>query len=287
MMRCGEHLWILCALFISLFPDLSTCSWESMIYVGCTQVKYNPGSPYESSLNSVLASLVNSASLSNYNTFKIPTDDNNDAVSGLYQCRGDLSSSDCHSCVANAISRIGGYCMGTCGGALQLDGCFIKYDNASFVGALDKTVVSRKCGPPSGAGNERDAVLAYLGGGGGGQYFRVGGSGRVQGVVQCEQDLSSGQCDECLSEAIQRLRTECATSPWGDVFLAKCYARYSVSQTQAAATGYARPSSESERDDNDETEKTLALFIGLIAGVTMLIVFISFLGKSLQRKDGM
>ncbi|KAL1553670.1 plasmodesmata-located protein 6-like [Salvia divinorum] len=284
MMRWGEALRILCVLFISIFPELSTCSWESMIYVGCTQAKYNPGSPYESSLNSVLASLVNSASISNYNNFKIPTDTNG-VVYGLFQCRGDLSSSDCHSCVANAVSRIGSYCMGTCGGALQLDGCFIKYDNASFVGALDKTVVSSKCGPPSAAGQERDAVLAYLGGGEG-QYFRVGGSGKVQGVVQCEQDLSGGQCDECLSEAIQRLRTQCATSPWGDMFLAKCYARYSVSQTQAA-TGYARPSSESERDENDETEKTLALFIGIIAGVTMLIVFISFLSKSLQRKDGM
>ncbi|XP_057786271.1 plasmodesmata-located protein 6-like isoform X2 [Salvia miltiorrhiza] len=277
------RLWVGCALLASLFPELSTSSPESFIYVGCTQLKYNPGSPYESNLNSVLASLVNSASMSTYNNFKI------DGVYGLFQCRGDLSNSDCHSCVANAVSRIGSYCMGTCGGALQLEGCFVKFDNTSFVGAQDKTVVWSKCGAPAGAyewdlESRRDAVLAYLGGGGG-QYFRVGGSGKVQGMAQCVQDLSTGQCGDCLSEAIQRLRTECATSSWGDMFLAKCYARYSLSQTQTAATGYTTDS-KSESDENDETEKTLAIIIGVIAGVTLLIIFLSYLSKSLNSEDG-
>lgn len=39
-----------------------------------------------------------------------------------------------------------------------------------------------------------------------------------------------------------------------------------------------------ESDDNDETEKTLALIIGVIAGVTLLIVFLSFLSKSSDSK---
>lgn len=287
-MRGGEGRllplwWVAIALII--FPKFSNSSnsAESFIYVGCTQQKYNPGTPYESDVNSVLASLVNSASISNFNHFKISLTQS-DAVYGLFQCRGDLSSSDCHACVANAVSRLGSYCVGTSGGALQLDGCFVKYDNTSFVGAPDKTVVSSKCGAPIGYeasdfGTRRDAVLAYLAGGG--QYFRVGGSGKVQGMVQCVQDLSVEQCQDCLSEATQRLRTECATSPWGDMFLGKCYARYSQSGGAAYATA-----SHSESDDNDETEKTLALIIGLIAAVTLLVIFLSFLSKSIDREDG-
>ncbi|KAL8034942.1 hypothetical protein ABFX02_12G064000 [Erythranthe guttata] len=211
----------------------SSSSLESFVYVGCTQLKYNPGTPYESNVNSALASLVNSASISNYNNFKIslPGSAPNDVVYGLFQCRGDLSPSDCRSCTADAVSRIGTYCVGTSGGALQLDGCFIKYDNVSFLGAQDKAVVSSKCGPSIGYDSDlltrRDAVLAYLTGGG--HYFRVGGSGRVQGMVQCTMDLSMGECQDCLSEAIQRLKTECGTSNSGDVFLGKCYARYSES----------------------------------------------------------
>ncbi|KAK6134354.1 hypothetical protein DH2020_031895 [Rehmannia glutinosa] len=228
----------------------------------------------------MLASLVNSASISNFNNFKIslPGSTPSDVLYGLFQCRGDLASSDCHHCVAAAVSRLGTFCVGTSGGALQLDGCFIKYDNASFLGGQDKAVVSDKCGPSIGYDSEtlsrRDAVMAYLTGGGG-QYFRVGGSGNVQGMVQCVQDLSVSECQDCLSEAIQRLRNECGTSSWGDMFLGKCYARYSERGSY---------SSSSKSGNDDEMEKTLAIIIGLIAGVAVIIVFLSFLSRSLDRK---
>ncbi|KAK6119987.1 hypothetical protein DH2020_046275 [Rehmannia glutinosa] len=263
-----------------LLANPSSSSLESFVYVGCTQLKYNPGSPYESNVNSMLASLVNSASISNFNNFKIslPGSTPSDVLYGLFQCRGDLTSSDCHRCVAAAVTRLGTFCVGTSGGALQLDGCFIKYDNASFLGGQDKAVVSDKCGPSIGYDSEtlsrRDAVMAYLTGGGG-QYFRVGGSGNVQGMVQCVQDLSVSECQDCLSEAIQRLRSECGTSSWGDMFLGKCYARYSERGAY---------SSSSKSGNDDEMEKTLAIIIGLIAGVAVIIVFLSFLSRSLDRK---
>ncbi|KAK4430326.1 Plasmodesmata-located protein 6 [Sesamum alatum] len=220
-----------------LFPYSSASSMESFIYVGCSQIKYNPGSPYESNLNSILASLVNSASISTFNNFKIslPGSTPADVVYGLFQCRGDLTNPQCHHCVANAVTRLTTFCVGTSAGALQLDGCFVKYDNTSFLGAQDKTVVSNKCGPSIGYDSDlltrRDAVLAYLTGDGGGQYFRVGRSEEVQGMVQCVQDLSMNECQDCLSEAIQRLKSECGSSDWGDMFLGKCYARYSAGRT--------------------------------------------------------
>ncbi|PIN21737.1 hypothetical protein CDL12_05547 [Handroanthus impetiginosus] len=228
---------------VSVFANPSTSSsLESFIYVGCSQLRYNPGSPYETNLNSMLASLVNSASISNFNNFKIslPGSTQSDVLYGLFQCRGDQTSSDCHHCVANAVNRIGTFCVGTSGGAMQLEGCFIKYDNTSFLGAQDKSLMSSKCGAPASIGYDsdqdlltrRDAVLAYLtAAGGGGEYFRVGGSGKVQGMVQCVQDLSGSECQDCLSEAIQRLKSECGTAAWGDMFLAKCYARYSQAHT--------------------------------------------------------
>lgn len=252
---------------------------DSFVYVGCSQLKYNAGTPYESNVNSILTSIVNSASYANYNNFKIslPGSTPNDVVYGLFQCRGDLSSSDCHQCVSEAVSRLGATCAGASGGALQLEGCFVRYDNTSFVGAPDKTVVSDKCGPlmsdDSDVMTRRDAVLSYLEAGG--QYFRVSGSAKVQGVAQCVQDLSVSECQDCLSEAIQRLRTQCGSSSWGDMFLAKCYARYSE-------RGY---TSKNENND-DEVEKTLAIFIGLVAGVAILVVFLSFLSKALDHKGG-
>lgn len=232
-------------------------------------------------MNSVLTSVVNSASSANFNNFKIslPGSTQSDIVYGLFQCRGDLSNSDCHDCVVHAVSQLGSLCVGTSGGALQLEGCFVKYDNISFLGVADKAVVAKKCGPPVGGYDSdsltrRDAVMAYLAGGG--QYFRVGGSGRVQGMSQCTQDLSMGACQDCLSEAIGRLKSDCGGSAWGDMFLAKCYVRYSEH-------GY---NSRSGDNNNDDTEKTLAIIIGLIAGVAVIIVLLSALSKLCDKKGG-
>ena len=111
---------------------------------------------------------------------------------------------------------------------MQLEGCFVKYDNATFLGVEDKTVVVKKCGPSIGYDSDaltrRDAVLGYLTGMA--QTFRVGGSGNVQGMAQCVGDLSASECQDCVSDAIGRLRSECGTAAWGDMFLAKCYARF-------------------------------------------------------------
>ncbi|XP_059649693.1 plasmodesmata-located protein 6-like [Cornus florida] len=262
-------------LTISILVHPSNSAIDSFVYGGCSQLKYAHGTPYESNVNSILASLVNSASTSNYNSFKIsvPGSSQNDIVYGLFQCRGDLTNSDCRECVAHSVSQIGIVCPDSTGGALQLDGCLVKYDNTPFLGAEDKTVVMKKCGPSIGLDSSArsDALLAYLTAGG--QFFRVGGSGNAQGMAQCVQDLSLSECQDCLTEAIGRLRNECGSSAWGDMFLAKCYVRYSERGDY------------SKSDDND-TEKTLAIIIGLIAGVSLIIVFLSFLRKIFEKKGG-
>ncbi|CAA3027829.1 cysteine-rich repeat secretory protein 60-like [Olea europaea var. sylvestris] len=260
--------------FSSFFMPAHSTSLNSFVYGGCSQIKYAPDSPYESNLNSLLTSLVNSATYSSYNKYTVMGSSPQDVVYGLYQCRGDLAMPDCATCVAQAVTQLGPLCSQTCGGAIQLEGCFVKYDNATFIGVEDKTAVKKKCGPSDGFNNDemsrRDAVLSGLNGGGG--AYRVGGSEDVQGVAQCVGDLSMGQCQDCLTEAIRRLKGECGGAVFGDMFLAKCYARYSTS----GAHVYAR----SNHDSSDnESEKTFAIIIGLLAGITLFIVFLVFMRR--------
>ncbi|KAE8687369.1 hypothetical protein F3Y22_tig00111022pilonHSYRG00593 [Hibiscus syriacus] len=128
-----------------------------------------------------------------YNNFTMPVaasggSTSEDTVYGLFQCRGDLNK-----------------------------------------GEVDKTVVVTKCGPSLSSNSDRltrrDAVLSYLEASDG--MFRVGGSGNLQGVAQCVGDLDPSKCQDCLSDAIGRLKTDCGATKWGDMYLAKCYARYS------------------------------------------------------------
>ncbi|XP_010528995.1 PREDICTED: cysteine-rich repeat secretory protein 60, partial [Tarenaya hassleriana] len=261
-------------------PAASSSATDAFVYGGCSQQKYSPASPYESNLNSLLTSLVNSATYSSYNNFTVMGSVSTDTARGLFQCRGDLSMPDCATCVARAVSQIGSLCPGACGGALQLAGCFIKYDNVSFLGSEDKTVVLKKCGPSEGENAEemgqRDAVLNGLLTGGGGGYFRAGGSGEVQGVAQCVGDLTAGECQDCLSSAIGRLKADCGSAVTGDVFLAKCYARYSTSGAQY----YSKPHKYKTSYGGD---KTFAIIIGLLAAVVILIIFLLFLKQICVR----
>ncbi|KAK3221930.1 hypothetical protein Dsin_008955 [Dipteronia sinensis] len=259
----------------------SSSDTDSFVFGGCSQLKYTLGSPYENNVNSLLTSLVNSAMLTNYNNFTFPGPTSQQTLYGLYQCRGDLTSADCSRCVARAVSQLGTLCLDSSGGALQLEGCFVKYDNISFLGVEDKTVVVKKCGPltayDSDALTRRDSVLGYLGSGDG--SYRVGVSGNVNGVAQCVGDLSISECQDCLSEAIGRLKTDCGATKWGDAYLAKCYARYSVGGDHSHG-------SNDEDNNDDEIEKTLAILIGLIAGVAVLIIFLSFLRKLCEKGKG-
>ncbi|KAJ9172964.1 hypothetical protein P3X46_016148 [Hevea brasiliensis] len=275
MARTTSDFLIFISLFFnSLLPIASPSSANSFVFGGCTQQKYAPDSPYESNINSLLTSLVNSATYSSYNNYTIMGSSPQDVVYGLFQCRGDLSMPDCANCVAQAVSQIGSLCSQTCGGAVQLQDCYVKYDNATFLGVEDKTVVFKKCGPSTGYDTNtmsvRDAVMADLARPGG--LYRVGGSGEVQGFAQCIGDLSLGECQDCLSEAISRLKTDCSTAVYGDMFLTKCYARYS--------TGVAHVYTNTHNDKSmDEGEKTFAIIIGLFAGVALIIIFLAFIRK--------
>ncbi|XP_076933627.1 plasmodesmata-located protein 7-like isoform X1 [Bidens hawaiensis] len=257
----------------------SHSSTDAFIYGGCSQIKYTPGSPYKSNLDSLLTSLVNSATYSSYNKYSISSSTQQDVINGLYQCRGDLAMPDCATCVARAVTQLAPLCPQACGGAVQLEGCFVKYDNTSFIGQEDKTVVMKKCAPSVGYDPEvmgrRDAVLARLGTSTGGLY-RVGGSADVEGVAQCVGDLSSGKCEDCVTEAIGRLKSDCGGAVFGDMFLAKCYARYSTSGAHAYAKSH-------HAGEHDEAEKTFAIIVGLLAGVALIIIFLTFMRKAFGR----
>ncbi|XWS34449.1 hypothetical protein CRYUN_Cryun21dG0039500 [Craigia yunnanensis] len=186
-------LLLLLLVIISIFfVTPSSSATDSFVFGGCSQLKYTSGLPYEFNVNSILNSLVNSAMFTSYNNFTMPADSTSQhTVYGLFQCRGDLNHGDCGRCVAKAVSQLGTLCLDSTGGALQLEGCFVKYDNTTFLGVEDKTVLVKKCGTLissySDALTRRDAVL----------------------------------------EAIGRLKTECGAAKWGDMYLANCYARYS------------------------------------------------------------
>uniref|UniRef100_A0A0D9ZNL0 Gnk2-homologous domain-containing protein n=1 Tax=Oryza glumipatula TaxID=40148 RepID=A0A0D9ZNL0_9ORYZ len=248
----------------------------TFIYAGCSPSKYQPGTPFEGNLNSLLASIANAAANGGYNSFTAGSNGTGDgaAAYGLYQCRGDLGNADCAACVRDAVGQLNEVCAAAYAASLQLEGCYVRYDSSNFVGQPDNAMVYRKCSTStSGDGDflkNRDAVLAALQGGLANGY-KVSSSGNVQGVSQCLGDLAAGDCTTCLAQAVGQLKGTCGTSLAADVYLAQCYVRY-------WANGfYFRPSQDYSQDD---VGRTVAIIVGILAGLAILVVFISFLRKS-------
>ncbi|PSS35977.1 Cysteine-rich repeat secretory protein like, partial [Actinidia chinensis var. chinensis] len=266
-----------------LLPLLSLLSQHAcpaasnlFIYADCSQEKYQPSSIFEANRNTLLSSLATSTSQASYNTFSVGNDtsaSSESSVYGLYQCRGDLKLPECSKCIESAISQIILLCPYTLGASLQLDGCFLRYEHVDFFGKLDTGLRYKKCSKSVSGDVEffrrRDDVIADLEGAIG---FRVSTSGMVEGFGQCLGDVGPADCSACLSDAVAKLKSLCGSAEAADVFLGQCYARY-------WASGYYDVSSDSSNEDG--VGKTVAIIVGVLAGVAVVVVLLSVCRRTL------
>ncbi|XP_073288630.1 plasmodesmata-located protein 8 isoform X1 [Primulina huaijiensis] len=252
----------------------------ALIYPGCSQEKYQANSPYQTNLNSMLSSITSSSYTTLYNSFTLGTDPSTaspeGSVYGLYQCRGDLNLKDCSTCIASSINQIVLLCPYTYGATLQLDGCFVRYEHVDFLGKPDTNLVHKKCSERLLNDAEflrrRDDILDDLRGAVG---FRVSSVGSVEGYAQCLGDLTDEDCSSCLGNAVGKVRSLCGSAAAADMFLAQCYVRYWES-------GYYDNSSDSSNED--DVGKTVAIIVGVSAGVAVFIVLLSFCKKALGKQ---
>ncbi|CAL4967981.1 unnamed protein product [Urochloa decumbens] len=279
----------------------------TFVYAGCSPSRFAPNTAFESNLNSLLASISSAASSSGaatYNTFTSAAAGRDEAVSaaapapapeqsaayGMYQCHFDLRPGECASCVRDTVARVGAACPNARAASLQSDGCFVRYYGARGPVAagvvraddVDTSVAAyRRCsaGTSGDAGflSARGAVLAELQQGVGaaaassGGGYKVSASGPVRGVAQCVGGVSASDCDACVSQAVAQLTGTCGAALAADVYMAQCSVRY------WANGNYYRSS---QGNSGDDVGRTLAIIIGIMAGLALLVVFISFLRKA-------
>ncbi|RCV07529.1 hypothetical protein SETIT_1G252100v2 [Setaria italica] len=268
----------------------------TFVYAGCSPSRYEPNTAFESNLNSLLASMSSAASSgATYSSFTSGAAGEEavaaaadgagpapaSAAYGLYQCRGDLRPGECVSCVRDTVARVGSVCANARAASLQSDGCFVRYGARGLVGreAADASVAYRRCsaGTSGDAGflSARGAVLAELQQGVGATTasggYKVSASGPVHGVAQCVGGVPASDCAACVSQAVAQLAGTCGAALAADLYLVQCSVRY------WANSNYYRSSQDNSGDDFG---RTLAIIIGIMAGLALLVVFISFLREA-------
>ncbi|CAK7355390.1 unnamed protein product [Dovyalis caffra] len=167
---------------------------------------------------------------------------NQDRPYGLVLCRGDVSSSDCRSCVANATREIGKSCPSRKVAIIYYDNCLLKYSNKDFFGKIDNE--SNLCmfnvqnaSNPVVFNQKTDELLSQLANEASynttKMYYAAGeidleGSKKLYGMAQCTWDLSRVDCKKCLDGAIGKLQSLANGKEGGRVLGGSCMVRYEI-----------------------------------------------------------
>ncbi|CAA6666481.1 unnamed protein product [Spirodela intermedia] len=257
------------ALFFLLQPSATPAAAADLyglVYKGCaTQTFSSDGgaATAQQALGSLASALIAQSAASKFYKTTVSAANGQPALFGLFQCRGDISPSDCAACVG----RIPTMWVRLCGQAaaaarVQLNGCYGLYEVSGFPQVSGTKMLYKTCGSGGGGGGfeeKRDTAFANL-----------------ESVMASGRDLSVADCAECVTEAVQKVEVECGGAVSGQMYLDKCYLAYGYSSNGVphAGSGGGQP-----------TGKTVAIVVGGAAGVGFLVICLLFARSLYKKRD--
>ncbi|KAM7526682.1 hypothetical protein LguiA_016584 [Lonicera macranthoides] len=205
----------------------STLNYTNLIYNHCPN--QTPTIP-TSILSSLFQQLI--AQSSQLKFFETIVHHENTAISGLFQCRGDLNFQDCNNCVNRVGKLSNSLCGNTVPARIQLSGCYIRYEANSGAVKSRFELLHKNCGESEEYGGfteKRDVgfeeVIGCVGSNSDGFCEK-----KVEGMkvmAQCEEKMRGCECGECVSNAVEVAKEECRDSVSAQIYVEGCFLSYS------------------------------------------------------------
>ncbi|XP_031281050.1 plasmodesmata-located protein 1-like [Pistacia vera] len=281
-------LLFLLSLMVFCHPTTAADTTTTLIFKGCASQKFQDSSQvYSQNLKTLLSSLV---SQSSQQTFATTTSgDGQNAIMGLYQCRGDLAVTECNTCVSKISDMVDKLCGKSIAARIQLSGCYLRYEIIGFKQVSETELIYKVCGSTQASGtgfeNKRDMAFSVLTNGvkNSGSFY-TGKYEEVYVLGQCEGDLASNDCGDCVKSAVERAKDDCGKSIAVQIYLHKCYISYSyypngvpnTSSSPLTAGGGTR----------QHTQKTVAIAVGGIAVLGFGVVLLMFVWSAVKKRGG-
>ncbi|KAJ9169011.1 hypothetical protein P3X46_020481 [Hevea brasiliensis] len=151
-------------------------------------------------------------------------------IFGLTQCRGDISPTDCATCIRNSTMVRG--CSTSKNVTIWLKWCLLRYSNISFFGVWDQSamaltndtnfedsnVVSKGLNFMNElAATAPEPPLMFQT-----AVLDVGPSGKRYGMAQCSRDISRSDCGKCFSYLLVTFRTTIGNKRGWEIYGASC-----------------------------------------------------------------
>ncbi|KAI3843598.1 hypothetical protein MKX03_005878, partial [Papaver bracteatum] len=226
----------------NLFIIIQYTTAQQYVYHFCLGDNYTANSTFQNNLNSLLpilssidkSTIIDDAYL-NYSVGQSP-----DTVYGSFQCRPDLDTSACPTCVKMATQEITGRCPNSTQAIIWYAECMLRYSNQYYFGimqdrpgvylwnSVNNVSIPDQLTPILG-GLLKDLVGAIVS-----SFLRnfadretnVTNNTKVYAFVQCTADISSSDCSLCLHGAISELPNCCDGKSGGRIIRPSCNFRY-------------------------------------------------------------
>ncbi|PON44367.1 Gnk2-like domain containing protein [Parasponia andersonii] len=282
-------LVLLSLFFFGLFPLATTgADYTKLVYKGCADQKFqDPSGFYSQNLKSLYNSLVSQSGQKPFST--TTSGDGQNAITGWYQCRGDLTTAQCYDCVSKIPDMAAKLCDRAVAARVQLLGCYLRYEISGFKQVSDTELLYKMCGSirAEGTGFEarRDTAFGMVEDGvkSGSSLFYTGTYQSVYVLGQCEGDLEPSDCGDCVKNAVQKATSECGDSISGQIYLQKCYLSYSYYPN--GVPGISSSTTDKGTGQN-HTQRTVAIAVGGIAALGFLIVCLLFVRSVMKKRGG-
>ncbi|CAK9183164.1 unnamed protein product [Ilex paraguariensis] len=198
----GRVMLFLC--FGLLLPAVNTSpeDYNHFVYKHCANQTFTDTT---SSVPPILSSLFQELVLqsSKFKFFETNVGDDQTAILGRFQCRGDISNDECHNCVNSLPKTSNSWCGYSVRARVQLSGCYIHYEADGTETSrlqLFHNTCSESSATSSGFQELRDEAFAAL------ESCVMNGNGfcdmnyeSVHVTAQCEGNLGACDCEQCVS----------------------------------------------------------------------------------------
>ncbi|GMI69873.1 plasmodesmata-located protein 2 [Hibiscus trionum] len=276
--------------FSSFFELESATDDTTLVYKGCAKQSFtDPAGIYSQALSALFQTLVSQSMKVKF--YKTTTGTGQTTITGLFQCRGDLSNSDCYNCASRLPTLADKLCGKTLAARIQLYGCYMLYQVAGFAQISGMEMLFKTCGSTNVAGTgfeeRRDTAFSVLESGVVSNHgFYTTNYQSVYLLGQCEGDVGDSDCGECVKSAVQRAQVECGSSISGQIYLHKCFISYNYYPNGAprrSSSPYPHSSSSSS-GTGQSTGRTVAIILGGAASVGFLVILLMFARNVMKKK---
>lgn len=212
----------------------ASSNYSTLIYKNCIGQNFTDLTKLhtEEALSSFYQELITKSSQEKF--YKTTTGDDYNGISGLFQCRGDLSNNECYKCITSVPEMSNTLCNKAISARIQLHGCYVHYEADQFIDQESSKyeMLHKICDEEKavalGFEEVRDAAFAAVESGvvDGDGYCKENYDELMQVIAQCEGDLGHCDCGSCVGAAVQIAQEECGTSLSGQIYLDHCFVGY-------------------------------------------------------------